>query len=102
MFLPNHSCLLLLGITKSRDVVVAAVLKQPDPREEHTEADEEMVASTGVFISLGEKKLEELGINGGSGDKEDEEEEEEDELVSSVTTTPPKNALFLMRYHFAL
>lgn len=87
-------------VFSSRDVAVAAAPKQPDPRGEHAEEDEEMEASAGgVFRSLEGEEAERLGINGGGDDKEEDEEEEEEEaeLVSSATTTPPKNALLLMR-----
>lgn len=47
MFLPKHPCLLLLGL--------------PDPREEHTKADEEMVASTGSSYHWGRRKWRSLG-----------------------------------------
>ncbi|XP_040380374.1 uncharacterized protein LOC121054504 [Oryza brachyantha] len=86
-------------VFSSRDVSVAVAPKQPDPRGEHGEEDDEMEASARVFGSLGGEEAEEIGINGGGGggDREEEEEEEAAELVSSATTTPPKNALLLMR-----
>ncbi|KAM0900647.1 hypothetical protein ACQ4PT_020483 [Festuca glaucescens] len=84
-------------VFSSRDVAVAAAPKQPDPRSDRAEEedDEEMGVGVGVFCSAEQHEAEEPGIN--NGGKEEEEGGEAAEHVSSATTTPPKNALLLMR-----
>ncbi|XP_051208550.1 uncharacterized protein [Lolium perenne] len=85
-------------VFSSRDVAVAAAPKQPDPRSDRAEEedDEEMGVGVGVFCSVETDEGEEPGINSHTAE-EVEEAGEVAELASSATTTPPKNALLLMR-----